>query len=405
VEVGPGSGLTGLVGANPVDDVRVRVPALREPSGDARSYLDALAALHVDGVPVVWQEIVGSSRAPLPGYAFARERYWVDAEVPGGGAVRPLARAATTESAGNTENARKARPSADPAPAVPVRELTALVLGHSDPEAVDEHQTFRELGVDSLGAVEQRDRIAEAVGTALPATLTYDHPTPHALAAHLSAYLAGDVPAAMAAGPVRSDPTEPVAIVGMACRLPGGIGSADELWRMVVAGEEAIGPFPTDRGWAGDGTGGFLTGAGDFDADFFGISPREALATDPQQRILLECAWEALERAGIDPLGLAGSDTGVYTGVMGQDYLPRLSEVADELRGHALTGAAAAVVAGRLAYVLGLQGPTLSVDTACSSSLVGIHLAVRALRGGECSLALAGGATVMSTPGMFTEFA
>jgi pimaricinolide synthase PimS3 len=203
---------------------------------------------------------------------------------------------------------------------------------------------------------------------------------------------------------------EPIAIVGMGCRFPGGVTSPEELWRLVADGVDAVGTFPGDRGWdlgrlyepgsaAGApyaaGTtysldGGFVDGAADFDAEFFGISPREALGMDPQQRLLLTAAWEALERAGIRPATLKGSTTGVFAGVMYHDYGPGSSD--------------GSLISGRVSYTLGLEGPAVSVDTACSSSLVGVHLAAQALRRGECALALAGGVTVMTEPDMFVYF-
>nr|APD72066.1 type I polyketide synthase 1 [Streptomyces sp.] len=204
---------------------------------------------------------------------------------------------------------------------------------------------------------------------------------------------------------------DPIAIVSMACRYPGGVRTPEDLWRLIDEGTDAIGDFPDDRGWdlddlatRSDSTrGGFLDNAGDFDAAFFGMSPREALATDPQQRLLLEVAWEAVERAGIDPSSLRGSRTGVFAGFAGQSYTD-MDTGADELRGYLLAGSAASVASGRIAYSFDLRGPAITVDTACSSSLVALHLAVRALRTGECALALAGGVTVMSTPGAWIEF-
>src|ERR1017187_5101485 len=295
-----------------------------------------------------------------------------------------------------------------------VRAEAAAVLGHASARAVDPGREFRELGFDSLTAVELRNRLGAVTGLRLPATLVFDYPTPVALAGFLAGELLGErAPvAAPTAGPVAGDP---VAIVGMACRLPGGVASPGDLWQLLAEGRDGIASFPADRGWdlealAADGPGGSATAEGGFieaavfDAGFFGISPREAVAMDPQQRLLLEVAWEALEGAGIDPVSLRGSATGVFAGTTGQDYSTLVMNSRDDVEGHAVTGLANSVVSGRVSYSFGFEGPAVTIDTACSSSLGAMHLAAQALRGGECSLALAGGVTVLSTPLSFGGF-
>ncbi|MQS13783.1 SDR family NAD(P)-dependent oxidoreductase [Streptomyces kaniharaensis] len=298
-----------------------------------------------------------------------------------------------------------------------VQAQVASVLGHASAAAIGAERTFKDLGFDSLSAVELRNRLTQATEVRLPATLVFDHPSPLAVARLILTEVGAVTQAPRpAARPRRRTATdEPLAIIGMSCRYPGGVTSPDELWELVASGRDAVSGLPTDRGWDRDiydpdpdqlgkvstRGGGFLDRVGEFDAEFFGISPREALAMDPQQRLLLETAWEAFEDAGIDPTSMRGSDTGVFCGVVTTDYGDAMTA---EMEGYRLTGNTTAVASGRISYTLGLEGPAVSVDTACSSSLVALHVASQALRNGECSMALVGGVTVLAGPYLLTEF-
>ncbi|MFE7074191.1 SDR family NAD(P)-dependent oxidoreductase [Streptomyces sp. NPDC057620] len=391
------------------------VSTLRRDQDGPRRFLTSLAELYTAGAAVDWRPAFPADAAPvdLPGYPFGRA-----AQVPGAddGAAAP--------GAGHIPAGLRTLGQSEEETARFLLELvlseTAAVLGREDLRAGDPSGAFRDLGLESATAVEVRNRLVAATGLRLPATLLFDHPSPERLVAFLQGELSGAGPADRAAPRrtvVASD--EPVAIVSMACRFPGGVATPEELWQLVLDERDVIGEFPDNRGWdleslldeAPDrsGTsstryGGFLYDADRFDAEFFGISPREALGMDPQQRLVMETSWEALERAGVDTAALHGSRTGVYFGAIGQDYGPRLHEADDGSGGYLLTGNFTSVLSGRVSYTLGLSGPAVTVDTACSSSLVALHLAAQALRSGEVDLALAGGVTVMSSPGMFVEF-
>ncbi len=297
-----------------------------------------------------------------------------------------------------------------------VREHTAGLLGLAA-EAVAPEAPFRGQGITSLLAIRLANQLAESTGLVLPASLAFDYPSPAAVARLLSGEAAEAVEPRLPATATAAG--DPVVVVGMACRYPGGVAAPEQLWDLITNAVDVIAGFPADRGWDLDslfdddpdhaGTcyareGGFLDDAAGFDPGFFGIGPREALAMDPQQRLLLETAWEALERAGIDPASLRGSAAGVFVGAMHESYARDSAPDSAELEGLLSLGTAGSAISGRVSYVLGLEGPAVTVDTACSSSLVALHLAAQAIRQGECSLALAGGVTVMATPDTFVEF-
>ncbi|MBG0856961.1 SDR family NAD(P)-dependent oxidoreductase [Streptomyces spinoverrucosus] len=418
------------------------VSALRPDRSEPQTLLTALATAFVRGAEVDWAAVyqgLGTRRVPLPTYAFQRKRYWLDGPVR---QPRPLSPAAPAAPASAQEDGTGGLPygdgdeAADPRGKLGrrlaglsaperrrvvtelVNEHIAAVLAYSGDERAEAHLPFRELGFSSLMTTELRTSLASATGLALPTGLLFDHPTPQALAEFIQTELLGGAGADEEGAARAAEEGEPIAIIGMACRYPGGVATPEDLWRLVRDEVDAVSAFPDNRGWDEDlydpdpaqqgkssvRRGGFLHDAGDFDAAFFGLSPREALGMDPQQRLLLETAWEAVERAGVRPGTLRGSRTGVFVGATSLEYGPRLQDAPPSVQGNLLTGSTASVMSGRIAYQLGLLGPAVTTDTACSSSLVALHLAIRSLRCGETSLALVGGAAVMSSPGMFVEF-
>ncbi|WP_049576888.1 type I polyketide synthase [Nocardiopsis sp. SBT366] len=427
VEVGPHPVLArGVEGVLDAHGVRGTVlPTLRRDHGDSAQLLTAAAQAFTSGLDVDWGSLFrgsGAHRIDLPTYPFQRTRFWPES-LP----------AVLAEEPPEAERASEPLDREGGGTAGLVASLSARVLELDELDPADENRAFRDLGFDSIMLLELADLVEDETGVRLEDSVLFELPTPAALAGHVARERGEDprVPAREGTAPRRAAPAvtapvvapadeDPIAITAMACRLPGGVRSPEQLWRLVEEGTDAIGPFPDNRGWDLDalydpepGTpgrtytrnGGFLHDADLFDPGFFGISPREADAMDPQQRLLLETSWEAIERAGMDPASLRGEQVGVFVGAMPTEYGSRLADPASQADGgYRLTGSTLSVASGRIAYVLGLHGPALTIDTACSGSLVALHQAASALRRGECSMALAGGATVMATPGMFLEF-
>ncbi|MBP5897533.1 type I polyketide synthase [Streptomyces scabiei] len=404
----------------------VVIPTLDHRRSDRESLLRALTHAYVNGVPVDWgtayEELLTPAAGSAPGSAPAPVATPAPVVRPQEPEVPPLAAEFR-----DTAELRDASPAEQRAILV---ELIARETDRARGQAESAESvassgsfdtlTFLESGLTSLTVVELAGALSAATGLDLPATLVYDHSTPLALADRLRHELGLTTPDEAPARPVRRTATdEPIAIVGIGCRFPGGVTSAESLWDLVLGGRDGIGEHPGDRGWDTDHLydpnpgelgkissryGGFLYDAADFDAGFFGLSPREATAMEPQQRLLLEVSWEAVEHAGIVPESLRGTRTGVFAGVISQEYGPRLHQAGEEVAGHAFLGTALCVASGRISYLLGLEGPAITLDTACSSSLVAIHQACQALRAHDCDLALAGGATVMSGPGVLVDF-
>src|SRR6266511_4396197 len=439
LEIGPKSTLLGLVPAClPLGAQEpVLVASLRAERAEALTILEALGAHHARGGQVQWDDVFpnGGARVELPNYSWQRKRYWVEtaglqARV-GEATGHPLPMVevsrdeapAIREGAWARELASLSAERRHEAALEAVRAEVARVLSLEGPGAVATDRPLKELGLDSMMALELRNALGKRAGKTLPATLAFDYPTPAAIAKHLLEKVLALSESTGAPVPlVAAQPEEEaaIAIVGIGCRYPGGIVDVETFWRVLDEGIDAVTEVPRER-WDIDAfydpdpaapgkmttrRGGFLAEIDRFDAEFFGISPREAVSLDPQQRLLLETSWEALEHAGIAAERLEGSGTGVFVGLMSHEYgtYGTLGSGLERLDGYVGTGSLASVASGRISYVLGRQGPSMTVDTATSSSLVAAHLACQSLRQGECSLALAGGVTLILTPGLFVEF-
>ncbi|MFB4309385.1 beta-ketoacyl synthase N-terminal-like domain-containing protein [Actinomadura sp. GTD37] len=416
VELGPHPSLAGPLGRCLAEHGAegLAVPSLRRGAPARETLLESLGRLYAEGLDIDWRQAApGPAPSPrgLPRYPWQRQRYWFsDSAAPPAGTAPVPGLAPVPEGAPVPEPAPVPKPAPGPErQAAEARggvrtpdRLRALVertvrgVLESAPGApVPHRRTFAELGMDSALAVELRQRLEAALGRRLPATLAFDHPTVELLAAHL----AGERGAAPAAAEEEAGGREAVAIIGIGCRLPGGADGPDAYWRLLRAGRDAVGPAPEDRfPGAGAWPGGYLADVAGFDAPFFRIPPREARAMDPQQRVFLEVAWEALEDAGLVPSSLAGGRTGVYAGINSSDYTELVTRHPGNVDAFYGTGNTFAAAPGRLSHLLGLHGPSLAVDTACSSSLVAVHLACRALRDGDCDTAIAGGVNLILRP-------
>ncbi|OKI44032.1 type I polyketide synthase [Micromonospora sp. CB01531] len=398
VEIGVDSVLSPMIASNTTRDV-LAVPLVSDSGSEERMFLAALASLHVAGTDVRWAELVP-------------ERSAVDLVLPG----RPI-----RPNLPDSVEQPVARP-VDSELLDLVLGTVRAVLGRGRDAEIDADVPFAGLGGGSLAAVELRARLNAATGLTLPVSLVFDYSSPRLLAAHLAERLTGrerasDRPAETRATAAAAE--DPIVVVGMACRLPGGIAGPEDLWTVLCNEHDVVSAFPADRGWdlerlydpelSRPGTsiteqGGFLDDVAAFDAGFFGLSAREAVTMDPQQRLALETSWAALENAGIDPRSLAGKPVGVFAGVYSSGYRDTALRSGLDVMGQVMLGSLGSLVSGRIAYTLGLEGPALSIDTACSSSLVALHDAARAIRAGECDMALAGGVTVMSEPDIFVAF-
>lgn len=407
IEVSPHPVLTSLID-EALRNAKVEggaVATLDQRKDDRESLLQALAHAFVHGAPVAWSQAIEQLLPERP------EATQQAPAAPTGAATDDDAYAAATLAQHNEAKQRQLLLE------LLAREMQPLVGRAFSSET----QAFRDCGFTSLHVVEFAQALSAAVGVALPVTLVYDHPTPRAVVAYLREVLGLRSPDEQQAVPSEtgSHHDEPIAIIGMSCRYPGGASSPEALWELLLEERDAISGYPTDRGWnlaklydpepgqfgkISTRESGFLHEASVFDPTFFGISPREAITLEPQQRLLLELSWEALERAGIDPGSLHGTLTGVYAGIMGTEYGTQIQHASEDVTGYGYMGTATCVAAGRVAYSLGLQGPAIAIDSACSSSLVAIHTACEALRSNDCQLALAGGVTVMPTPGVLIDF-